>query len=229
MKKKGLVLLCGVLSFTALFFAQEQSREVFKPNYKRSPATLQKPKSIRAKKNFDLKQIDSARLPVVEGQRGSTILTDVKFEKHDRPDVENVDAEIANYRGLGGLSVASALRALKVKDFSPEMGDIVREESGMVYFKPANGRSDDSWSQVAYDKNNNRFFPISSVLRVEGISQEKRDELLSAGFQEHYYSAPTSIMYVRSSQQTLWTDYKSLEVLRLNVSVEVTRATYHAR
>jgi hypothetical protein len=229
MKNKGFLLFCGVLSFTALFFAQEQSREKLRPHYKRSPATLQKPTPIKAKKKFDLKQVDASRHPIPEAQRGSKIVTGANFDKPTSPEVTPIETASSPIRGLEGLSLASALRALKATDFSPEMGDVIKEVAGMVYFKPANGRSDDSWSQVAYDKNNNRFFPISSILRVQGISQDRRDELLSNGFQEHYYSAPTSIMYVRSSQQTLWTDYKALEAQHLNVSVEVTRSTYQTR
>lgn len=132
-----------------------------------------------------------------------------------------------SYRHLPqGLVVANNVRAIESKNYQKEMGPILGEQSNLLFIEVNGQDSHADLAQVVWDKNNQRFYPISTVLKVEGVDQDAREKLKNEGFDEHYYHEGIKAIFIQSNNSEILELYRHLQGLGHVVQLEIIRA-YH--
>lgn len=145
--------------------------------------------------------------------------------------------EPAPARGLSGIKMGKVLPegyklakdifALKASEYSPVLGSKLEERNGLIFFRSEQRPS--NAIHVAVDENNQKIYPISSVLKIRNIDENLRLELLASGLNEHYYQESLKVLYVKSTQDELLSVLEDLQKQELEVAMEVMRATHQAR
>jgi hypothetical protein len=195
------------------------------------PRTLRLPiavKSAQRGKPFTTEEVRLARLP--KEKRPPQQLVRMKgFRNGPRPASLNVSVNIASFKGLNGMKLAIGIKAIKDNEYAPALGELIQSRMGISFFKPNETAQDTPLAHVVFDHNNNRLYPLSTLLKIKGATSEIRSQLQQDGYQEYYYSAPTRYLYVKSSYDKLFHDYKELEARGHVVSLEVQRGLPRSR
>lgn len=120
------------------------------------------------------------------------------------------------------LQVVNNVRTISRANYRPEMGIILQELNGNVFFKQE--KSSPEWGNVVYDRSTRMLYPISSNLRIEGITPTARQELLSQGYEEQYYDPAIKTLFVQNEHTEVLNNYQTLASQGLNVSLEIHRS-----
>jgi len=127
----------------------------------------------------------------------------------------------------GGLSVIADHYAVESKSWRPEMGEKIADKNGITFLKgpvrPEGG------ANVAFDQANDKYYAISSVLKIENVDENLRQQLLDKGLEEHYYQESLKILYVQASNETLFTLQDQLKADKIYAQVEVIRGFHKPR
>ena len=102
------------------------------------------------------------------------------------------------------------------------MGEKIEERNGYVFFYSEQKPQD--FTNVVIDSGNDRFFMLSSVLKLSNIDDTLRNAVLSKGFEEHFYHEDLKILYVQSNQNDIFKLYEELADLKLKPQIEVIRS-----
>ncbi len=121
-----------------------------------------------------------------------------------------------NYR------LAHFVFALKKEDFLSSMGEKIEERNGYIFFYSEQKPQD--FTNVVIDSGSDRFFILSSVLKLSNIDNSLRNAVLSKGFEEHFYHDDLNILYVQSNQNDIFKVYEELADLKLKPQIEVIRS-----
>ncbi len=193
---------------------------------RRGPASVIHPQ--RQGKPLTIEEARAARIPV-DQQSSRRHLRVRGFRNGPKPASIHVDINLSEYKGLHGMKLAVGMRAVKDSDYSPSLGDSVQSRSGMTFFKSIDPVHDNNLANVVFDKNNNKLYPLSPMIRVQGVTSETRNRIQQDGYLEYYYSAPTQFLYVKSTHEKLFSDYKELKNRGYKVSLEVLRGPHQSR
>lgn len=127
----------------------------------------------------------------------------------------------------GNLKIVPQILAIKESDFQEGMGEVLDRSLGMVFFRSE--VSNPEAANVAYDEDNDAFYPVSGVVKLRGVDESLRDKLLSSGLEEHYYHEKLKILYVKSSHEQVIPLYEELAGKKLDAHVEVIRGFHQPR
>lgn len=127
-----------------------------------------------------------------------------------------------------GLALASETFAVKREEYSEGMGELIEERAGLLIIRSGQ-RPLVSAANVAVDESGKRFYPISAVVKIENINEERRQELLALGLSEHFYQPDLKVMFVQSSHDEVLDLGESLKASKLEASLEIIRAFHRTR
>lgn len=133
-----------------------------------------------------------------------------------------------NYEGTGhpalpeNYEFADHIFAVRTSDYNVLMGGKIRERNGYTFF--ASEEKPQSANKVVIDQQTKKLYLVSSVLKLENISEDVRNELLSKGIEEHYYSSDLKVMYVQSNQEDLLAAHDELKTYNVSPQLELIRA-----
>lgn len=117
-----------------------------------------------------------------------------------------------------GYEFLTNVGAVTKKQYNPDMGEIVAEAQGFVFFKT---NSPDRYNPVAISKTTNKLYPLSQILHIRGVTADLRSSVLGQGLQEYYYHPPLKLLSVKTESGQLMQVYHELKKQGLNVELEV--------
>lgn len=120
-----------------------------------------------------------------------------------------------------GMKILKDVFAVKTENYSPSMGESVAENGNFTMVNA--GARPEGASPVAYDQANGRYYAVSSIVKVLGVSSEMRNDLLAGGFSEYYYAANINVLYVESSPEKVVDLYSDLKKQNLSAELEIIR------
>lgn len=233
MSKKYLLPLFILLFVSVRFFKNEEQTSSSVPYIGKVAAKKLPAESVEK----NLVDTSPARLPaqVSAGQNEKPDLTQFKKMK----DFKKMPSEVQNLEEYGlneslkdlprGMVLASSLRAVSKNDFSTDFGTIIREQGNMVYFRPHNEASDESWSNVVYDKKTSKIYPLSTVIKIFHIADAQRNDLVSKGLDEYYYHESLHLFYTQSSNSKVVTLAGELKKMGYEIELEVVKDSVRPR
>jgi hypothetical protein len=209
--KKIILVACVVLVCCAGYFWSAQKIQT----HQASPAV-----GVKTYSNHALESVNAARTPAQDlsaaEQRVKT-LTQNKQKRKPWNEEERKDIKLP-----GGLSLAKNVFAIPIEDFSPSMGEKISVNPLMVFFrtdiKPL------GVANVAMDKLNHKLYVVNSVVKLQNISEDTRQDLLAKGFEENYYHESLGIMYVQSTHDEVIKLYSDFMATHFAASLEVTKS-----
>lgn len=123
-----------------------------------------------------------------------------------------------------GMKFAPNVKAIPEDQYSE--GKILLKKNGFIFYK---GKvSGDSTANVVYDQRLNTFHPLTATIKLTGIDDEKRNEILKA-WEEYHYNGELDVQYVQSSHETLFDDFEELKKTGAKASLEIIQAVYQSR
>ncbi|GEM_PF-4361622 len=148
-----------------------------------------------------------------------------QFKSYKKKTYTHLVNAIPNLSGLPhGYQMAQNLRAIKMSEYRSEMGEQIFKDNNYAYFK-YESTPDDAWEYVAYDSKNQKFYPISTVLKIEKIDLKQRESLVSQGYNEFYYRSDLKLLYLQTERKNLMATYAELEKQSLKPSFEILTLT----
>ena len=208
--KKYFIHLIPILSLVLFYFLVKEEK---------IPLTMKKIKQEQQEK-----QMTPSPLPATIDRSIASIPQQVVFPAKRKQVLNRYKQEVEAGPQMQGLPksfiYAHNMRAIKSADYSSGFGKKIYEEAGMVFFKYEGAPSSD-WSHVAYDSKRDRFYPISSVLKIEKITKDDRLGILGRGHEEYYYHPSLRLLYLQNENGKLLTTYQELKAEGHQVSLEV--------
>lgn len=135
------------------------------------------------------------------------------------------EEETRNVPGLPrGMKFAPNVKAIPEDQYLE--GKILLKKNGFIFYREKS--SGEAKANVVYDKRLNTFHPLTATIKLTGINEEKRNEILKA-WDEYHYNAELGVQYVKSSHETLFDDYEELKKSGAKVSLEIIQAIYQSR
>lgn len=117
-----------------------------------------------------------------------------------------------------GYEFLKDVGAISKKDYKPEMGEIIQERNGFVFFKANSGHP---FSPVAISRTTNNLYPIASILHIKGATMDLRNQVLAQGYKEYYYHAPFKFLSIKSEASQVLRMYSELKEKGFQVELEV--------
>lgn len=117
-----------------------------------------------------------------------------------------------------GYEFLKDVGAVSKQNYTPDMGDIIHERGGMVFFRSSSGHTH---VPVAISKMTKSLYPISSVLHIKGATPLLRQEVLAQGHKEYYYHAPLKFLSIKSESGQVLRVYSELKEKGFKVELEV--------
>jgi hypothetical protein len=168
----------------------------------------------------NLESVDATRMPAQDlsaAEPRVKTLTQHKQKRKAWKEEERSDIKLP-----GGLSLAKNIFAMPIEDFSPSMGEKISVNPLMVFFRA--GVRPLGVANVAMDKLNHKFYIVNSVVKLQNISEETRQDLLAKGFEENYYHESLGIMYVQSTHDEVIKLYSDFLATHFSASLEITKS-----
>ncbi len=132
--------------------------------------------------------------------------------------------ETAQIPGLPrGMKFAPKVRAIPEDQYSE--GKILLKKNGFIFYR---GKASEGNANVVYDQRLNTFHPLTATIKLTGINEEKRNEILKA-WDEYHYNADLGVQYVQSSHETLFDDFEELKKSGAKASLEIIQSVYQSR
>lgn len=123
-----------------------------------------------------------------------------------------------------GMRFAPRVKAVTKEGYIPKMGPKLLEKNGFVFY-----RSDSAGeTNVVYDKRLRTFHPMTATIKITGISEEQRNEVLKT-FDEYHYNKELGVQYVQSNHADLLNDFAAIKKNGYKASFEVIQAVYQTR
>ena len=123
-----------------------------------------------------------------------------------------------------GMKFAPNVRAVPEDQYSE--GKILMRKNGFIFYRGKS--SGESTANVVYDQRLNTFHPLTSTIKLAGVNEEKRNEILKA-WEEYHYNSDLGVQYVQSSHENLFDDYEELYKSGAKVSLEIIQSVYQSR
>lgn len=120
-----------------------------------------------------------------------------------------------------GMRLAPNVRAVPEDEYTE--GKILLRKNGFIFI-----RSQGSAANVVYDHRLNTFHPVTATIKVSGVDENIRQEILKK-WEEYHYNPDLGIQYVQSSHENLFDDYKELKKTGARASLEIIQAVYQNR
>ena len=144
---------------------------------------------------------------------------------------KNLERISANWEVLkplpNGLNLIKDVYTMATDDFSDSLGEVVAQRGSNTFFK-AQSRPQNV-ANVAYDPQNNAYFPVSSVLKLEGVTPDKRSRILATGLSEYFYAENAQTLFVQSTHSELLATFEHLVAAGHSPEVEVFRGFHQTR
>lgn len=102
--------------------------------------------------------------------------------------------------------------------YRPKLGTLLSQDSNWAFYRrdPQDGSI-----PVAYNSSQDRFFPISRVIRVKEVNEELRRELQKEGFEEFHYLAGAQMLFIEATQEDVLKVHQELLDKGLKARLEV--------
>lgn len=117
--------------------------------------------------------------------------------------------------------IADHIFAIRTSEYNLMYGAKVQDKNGYTFFtakeKPQHSNI------VVIDQSTKKLYLVSSVLKLENVTEDLRNDLVSKGIDEHYYSTDLKIMYVQSTQDELFNTHEELKAHNVTPQVELIR------
>ena len=214
--KKIIVVSFVVIFFCAGYFWSSQKNQTHQSAYS---------VGVKTYSPHDLKSLDATREPAQDVSATEPIVKTLTQHKQKRK-AWNED-ERSDIKLPGGLSLAKNVFAIPIEDFSPSMGEKISVNPLMIFFRTATRPL--GVANVAMDKLNHKFYIVNSVVKLQNISEETRQDLLAKGFEENYYHESLGIMYVQSTHDEVIKLYSDLLATHFTASLEITKSFHLAK
>lgn len=124
-----------------------------------------------------------------------------------------LDLSQENSLALPGLPRGSKylpfVKAIENLQFRPEMGVKLLSQNGLTFYRTTSTSSPDI--NVAYNFRKNSLQPMTATIKLSGINQETRRQILKGHLSEFYYHEDLAIQYLQSSHAQLLADVEDLK------------------
>ena len=180
---------------------------------------------IKTYSPHDLESVDATRMPaqdIFDTEPKVKTLTQHKQKRKKWNEEERSDIKLP-----GGLSLAKNIFAMPIEDYSPSMGEKISVNPLMIFFRTATRPL--GVANVAMDKLNHKLYIVNSVVKLQNISEETRQDLLAKGFEENYYHESLGIMYVQSTHDEVIKLYSDFLATHFSASLEITKSFHLAK
>ena len=199
--RKHMIALLGFLSGAAVYYMKAPGRET---------ASLQ---NDFHQQEF-VRTLQAAPSPAVEPK-----VIPVATEAYD-PGEE----ETRSVPGLPrGMKFAPNVKAIPEDQYSE--GQIILKKNGFIFYRGKN--TSEGNANVVYDQRLNTFHPLTATIKLTGINEEKRNEILKA-WDEYHYNSELEVQYVQSSHESLFGDFEELKKSGAKASLEIIQAVYQS-
>lgn len=133
--------------------------------------------------------------------------------------------ELQDYPGLPrGMKLAPFVRAVAAESYQEDMGDKLLEKNGFVFYHSENSGE----ANVVYDRRLDTFHPLTATIKLTGVSEAVRDEVLRQ-WEEFHYNQELGVQYVQSTHEGLLKDFEELKKNGFKASLEIIQAVYQTR
>jgi hypothetical protein len=201
--------LIAILSITGAISYFGTNLEVTK-----TPSVLTLEKIMQEKKS----PVISNTIPVREPGSEAILKLPVVSQNNVEPDY----AGIKHAALPEGYEISEHIFAIKSSEYNLVYGPKVQERNGYTFFsgkeRPQNSNI------VVIDQRSKKLYLISSVIKLENVSEDLRHDLISKGVEEHYYSNDLGIMYVKSNQDDILNTHEELKTLNVAPQLELIRS-----
>lgn len=108
--------------------------------------------------------------------------------------------------------------AVPLKNFRPEMGEVIQKTEHLVFFRAEVGHS---YSPVALSRNTNTLYPIGNIIHIKNISPAAKESILAEGYQLHYYHQNLNFLSLKGESGKVLDLYQDLVKKGYLVQLEV--------
>ena len=123
-----------------------------------------------------------------------------------------------------GMKFAPHVKAVASESWSADMGPKLLVKNGFIFFRSKTSGE----ANVVYDRRLKTFHPMTATIRISGVSEDERNEILK-DWEEYHYNKDVGVQYVQSSHATLLSDYEALKKSGHKADLEVIQAVYQTR
>jgi hypothetical protein len=168
---------------------------------------------------------DHSRLPAHEQKNPVVTDQNLSFKKSKKTLTAD-DVEVIKTLP-NGLQVLSSHFSVKKDGYNPSMGIIVRDLDNFYIIK--SDIRPQTAANVAFDEKNNRFYPISSVLKIRGVTENMRQEFLAKGFVEQFYHPQIQLMFIHAGHDQIISLHEEAIEKGLEAELDVIRQFHRPR
>jgi hypothetical protein len=123
-----------------------------------------------------------------------------------------------------GMKLAPYVHAIPAESYQQEMGAKLMEKNGFVFFHSENSVE----ANVVYDRRLDTFHPLTSTIKLTGVDERDRREILKK-WNEYYYNEQLEVQFVQSTHEDLFRDYQELKKAGAQPQFEIVQAVYQTR
>lgn len=200
--RKHMIALLGFLSGAAVYYLKAPAP---------APVTMDE---------FHQEEFVSTTLAAVKKENRTPAVIPVA-----EPPADISQEETRNLEGLPrGMRLAPFIRAVPKENYHADFGPRLLEKNGFVFYRseaPGN-------ANVVYDKRLNTFHPLTATIKLTGVTEEIREEVLRS-WSEYHFNPELGVQYVQSSHAGLLSDFEELKKAGFSPAFEVIQAVYQTR
>lgn len=199
--RKHLIALLGFLSGVAVY-------------YVKAPPTQELAREEFHQQEF----VSTTQAAPVQATRAPAVPVNVAATDFSREELETQP-------GLPrGMKFAPKIKAIPEESFSGT--EFLLKKNGFVYVR--DGGAGTSGANVVYDQRLDTFHPITETIKVSGVDERTRSDLLRE-WDEFHYNADLGILFVQSTADRLFEDFERLRKSGRDASLEVIQSVYRTR
>lgn len=141
------------------------------------------------------------------------------------PPADITKEELEDMPGLPrGMKFAPHVKAVPAEAYSSAMGPRLLQKNGFIFFRTQTPGE----ANVVFDRRLRTFHPLTATIKISGVSEEERNEILKQ-WDEYHYNKELGIQYVQSTHAELIQDYQELKKAGHRPEFEVIQAVYQTR
>lgn len=213
--KRWPYFLLGVVLLAGVFWSQNQT-------HLKNAAALT---ATTVKVNTPVASLVAARLPSAPtlALRPNPIMANrspANYRQRKRPQpIAGVTIGKNPIRIGKSFNLVEGVVTLEKAKYQEIMGKKIYEDDKYVFFAPVSPKTEAF--PVALNSSNQKLYPISHVLHVNGVDAELREQFKAEGMQEFYYHSRLKLIFLEASPSTVMKQFKKLSAQGFDVRLEV--------
>lgn len=150
------------------------------------------------------------------------IMTTMASPQKNSPAIEKKDLSVfKTIKSTGlprGMQILSEVRMIQEDSYREDMGEQILKKNGQIYFQSTAWADD--YRPAVYDYRRDTFHPLASTIKIEGVTEDLKEEL-SKAYEIYYYNPNLGILHISTSSERLFADFQQFQTSGLSAQLEV--------